>query len=314
MSRYRYVTPVPPKAATGLVADVYRQQARDFGGSVMPLFMALSPAPELLAAVWSLMRESLLTGPGDAVGKELVAHGVSTANRCAYCVDAHTVLLHANGAGDVAEALAKGRPLDPGHEMLHEWGVATRTSDGRGLVPFPFPAEEAPGYAGTALAFHVVNRLISSTMDEQFLPGGVQRLGVVRKVGGSAFARTVARRGGPGESVALLAEAPAELVPAWSGLAGPGLAALRAVARRGGEVLGERGRTAVLEGRTEGGGGAGAVLAYKAGRDPHAITDADVAAFGADAGTLLRVLAFGVMAEVDRVEARIAAGLAAVAG
>ncbi|GLZ79708.1 alkyl hydroperoxide reductase AhpD [Actinorhabdospora filicis] len=285
MSRYRYTTPVPPKSATGLVAEVYRQQARDFGGTPMPLFMALSPAPDLLAAVWSLMRESLLTGPGDAVGKELVAHGVSTANKCAYCMDAHTVLLHANGAGDVAEALAKGRELSPEHKALHDWGLTTSGA-------FPFPAGEVAGYGGTALAFHIVNRLISSTMDERFLPGGAQRIGVVRKVGGRAFARTVAGRGGPGESIALLQDTgPA---PVWAGLAGPGLAALRAITRKVGPL-----------------DEPAATLARKAAADPHAVTDADIAAFAGDEGDLLRVLAFGAMSAVDRVEALIAGAFAA---
>lgn len=285
MSYFRHTTPVPPGEATGLVAEVYAQQARDFGGRPLPLFMALSPAPDVLAAVWSLLRESLLTGPGDPVGKELVAHGVSVANGCAYCIDAHTVLLHANGAGDVAEALVKGRPLSAEHETLHQWGRAPEGC--------PFPGEDAAGYGGTALGFHVVNRLVSSTMNEQFLPGGIQRFATVRKAGGRAFARTIARRGGPGESHRFLPEGDG---PAWAGAAGRAIAALRAIAREGAEHP------------------RGAILAGKAATDPHSITADDVAALDDDEATLLRVLTAGAMTAVDRVEARIAATLTEAGG
>jgi hypothetical protein len=77
----RYVTPVPTDAATGVVADVYEQIADEFGISKPAALLTLSPAPELLAATWSLLRESLLAGDAPRGNKEIVAIGVSRRSR-----------------------------------------------------------------------------------------------------------------------------------------------------------------------------------------------------------------------------------------
>ena len=59
MPQIRYVTPVDEKRADGLVAEVYGQAKRELGAVGAP-FQMLSPAPELLASMWSLLRESLI--------------------------------------------------------------------------------------------------------------------------------------------------------------------------------------------------------------------------------------------------------------
>jgi alkylhydroperoxidase family enzyme len=92
---YRFFTPAPAKAATGLTAEVYRQLRAEYLGPV-PTFQALSAAPEVMAATWALMREALLAGDASRVERELVASAVSRVNRCRFCVDAH-LLLHAVG-------------------------------------------------------------------------------------------------------------------------------------------------------------------------------------------------------------------------
>ncbi|GAB3995994.1 hypothetical protein GCM10029992_14770 [Glycomyces albus] len=53
----RHITPVDPGDAEGAMAEVYRQ-ARDELGAVGATFAMLTPAPEMLAAMWSLLRES----------------------------------------------------------------------------------------------------------------------------------------------------------------------------------------------------------------------------------------------------------------
>ncbi|MER5643730.1 carboxymuconolactone decarboxylase family protein [Streptosporangium sp. NPDC002524] len=123
------MTPVTPEAATGRIAGVYGQAATDFGLARMPVLMTLSPAPDLLAATWALLRESLVAGPASRTGREVVALGVSVANRCPYCVAAHTTLLHATGDHRLAEDIARGgTPADPGHAALLRWATATRTT------------------------------------------------------------------------------------------------------------------------------------------------------------------------------------------
>ena len=54
---FRHTRPLPPKAATGRVAEVYAQLSRDFGIDEPVTFVVLSSAPELLAPAWALMRE-----------------------------------------------------------------------------------------------------------------------------------------------------------------------------------------------------------------------------------------------------------------
>src|SRR5690242_5780681 len=92
---FRYTEPTPPRSATGRVAEVYEQISRDFGIERPPTFVVLSSAPEILVPAWALLRESLIAGAGDRTGKELAALGVSLTNKCPFCVDAHTMLLHA---------------------------------------------------------------------------------------------------------------------------------------------------------------------------------------------------------------------------
>ncbi|GII31080.1 carboxymuconolactone decarboxylase family protein [Planotetraspora mira] len=270
---FRYITPITTGAATGQVAGVYRQLAEDFGLARMPLFMTLSPAPDLLAATWAMLRESLVAGDASRTDKEVVAVAVSLANRCPFCVDAHTVLLHATGAHELAETVARGgTPTDPRHARLLAWAMATRTAHEAGAADSaepPFPVALAAEHIGTALAFHFINRMVSALLTDDLLPGGVQRWRLVRRAGGRAVARTTRRRRTPGRSLPLLEGYPdgsgsstgsgspdgsgssIDMAPAWTA-GSPGgsaiaaaFAALRAAAGCGGELLGPEARRVV---------------------------------------------------------------------
>ncbi|MFI7105696.1 carboxymuconolactone decarboxylase family protein [Nonomuraea sp. NPDC050227] len=311
--QFRYVTPVRPQDATGRVAQVYARLADDFGMARMAAFLTLSPAPAVLAGTWALLRESLLAGPGSRTGREVVALGVSLANRCPFCVAAHTTLLHATGDHRLAETVAAGgAPADPGHAALLRWAKDRR-------VPAPFPEDEAPAYVGTALTFHFVNRIASSLLTENLLPGNLQKSRLVRSVGGRAMSRTVRRELPPGAGLDVLDGLPSSPEPAWAaGMpAGTAYATLMAVAVTGGELLGEAARTAVTEavaawdGEHPPMGGdwlsgpltgvpgeerPGARLALLAALAPYRVTDADVAAWRGAATTdedLVRLVAFG---------------------
>jgi hypothetical protein len=113
---YRYVTPVPGKAATGLVAAVYAQSAAELGAAFSP---HLSPAPDLHAATWAVLRESQLVGRAPRASKEAVAAAVAVANSCPFCIDAHTALIHAGEYGgaygyDLPLATLRERALSAG--------------------------------------------------------------------------------------------------------------------------------------------------------------------------------------------------------
>ncbi|MER6797669.1 carboxymuconolactone decarboxylase family protein, partial [Amycolatopsis mediterranei] len=57
----KYVDVVPPRQARGLVREVYRQVERDFGMLAPPVALH-SAAPDVLAAAWLMLRESLIAG------------------------------------------------------------------------------------------------------------------------------------------------------------------------------------------------------------------------------------------------------------
>ncbi|MGV9452915.1 carboxymuconolactone decarboxylase family protein [Streptomyces sp. NPDC003635] len=329
-SPFRYTQPPPPKAATGRVAEAYEQLARDFGIDEPVTFVVLSSAPELLTATWALMRESLIAGPGDRTGKELAAYGVSQANQCPFCVDAHTVLLHATGDHALAERLARGeRPDDEEHARVLDWGRRTRVPSPT-KQPYPFPREHAPGYLGTALSFHFINRIVSALLTEKLLPGNAQRLRVVRSLAGRALARTVRRPAVPGDSLALLDRTDPGEAPAWAGdtAVGPAYAALLRAAMAGADLLDPEDQAVVLEtmwhwdGRHPGIGlegipdrreRPGARLALLAALAPYRITDEDVAAWRRPEHTdhcLVHLVAYGAFTAVDRIESALSRPIA----
>ncbi|MEU6372177.1 carboxymuconolactone decarboxylase family protein [Streptomyces sp. NPDC046909] len=334
---FRYTEPLPPKAATGRVAEVYTQLAHDFGIDEPVTFVVLSSAPELLAPTWALMRESLIAGPGSRTGKELAALGVSLANKCPFCVDAHTVLLHATGDHALAERLARGeRPENEEHARVLDWGKRTRVPGALGPAPFtpartadtpapdpyPFPHDHAPGYLGTALAFHFINRVVSALLTENLLPGNAQRFRPVRSLAGRTLARTVRRRARPGAALALLDLPDPGESPAWAGgtAVGPAYAALLRAAMDGAGLLDADDQDLVEAAVMDWDGShpplapdtfpdrnerPGARLALLAALAPYRITDADVAAWRRPEHTdhcLVHLVAYGAFLAVDRIE------------
>ncbi|RLP93285.1 hypothetical protein EAD89_06520 [Micromonospora sp. BL4] len=238
---YRFFTPDPVQAATGLTAEVYRQLWDDFLGPV-PTFQVLSPVPELQAATWALLREALLAGDASRVDRELVASTVSRANRCRFCVDAHVMLLHALGEHALGEVVARGgTPSEPRHAELARWAEASRSPEATG-----WSSPYRPEATGTLLAFHFINRIVSALLDPDLLPGGLQRSPLVRSVGGRLYARTARGPKEPGASLTLL-DPGTTAPPAWAGDSPVGVAyaALRSAATQGSDLLGDVARETV---------------------------------------------------------------------
>jgi AhpD family alkylhydroperoxidase len=238
---YRFFTPAKAPAATGLTAEVYRQLRDEFLGPA-PTFQALSAAPEVLAASWALMREALLAGGASRVDRELVASAVSRANRCRFCVDAHVMLLHALGAHELAEIMARGdTPPQPRHAELAGWAAASRNPRAAAWTS-PY----GPEVTGTLLAFHFINRIVSALLDPDLLPGGLQRSPVVRSVGGRLYAKTAREPKEPGRSLPLLVAGPTA-PPAWAGDSPVGVAyaSLKNAATKGGDLLSDVARQTV---------------------------------------------------------------------
>ncbi|WP_433061619.1 carboxymuconolactone decarboxylase family protein [Dactylosporangium sp. CS-033363] len=327
---YRFVTPIPKRAATGTVAAVYAASARELGARFAP---HLSPAPDLHAALWAVLRESLVAGTVPRARKEAVAAAVAVANRCPFCIDAHAAMLHATGEHDLAGAVVRGEVPDP----LVAWAKSTRSAEPE---PWPFPASEAPEFVGTALANHFINRMVDALRPGSPLPGGALR-SPSRRAAGLALARTVRRSVVPGESLALLGSGPVRVpvpVPAsaataaWAGDGPVGVAwaAFARVAEAGGGLLGATARAVLHEtvGRWRGehpelGGWPGSVLesvpederpgarlAVLAALAPYRLTESAVAEWRSTVGRrgdeeLVRVLGYGAFVAVERLASRV---------
>ncbi|MFD4019894.1 carboxymuconolactone decarboxylase family protein [Streptomyces sindenensis] len=313
-SPFRFTSPEPFDRTTGTTAAVHAQVTRDFGIEGALPFVALSSAPDLMAGAWALMREALLSGHASRTEKELVTYGVSLANRCPFCVGAHTLLLYAGGDPELAGALARGEhPKDPGHAHLLAWGQDMRN-------PAPFSADEAPEFVGSALAFHFINRIVSALIDEESVSGGADPDELLDSEAGRALVRAVRGRPEPGLSLPLLGtEGPR---PAWAAdtPVGAAFGALRSAAHAGAGLLEERDAAFVREsvaawdgfgplplsgeGLPDRAERPGARLALLAARAPYRITDEDVKAWRVEPYTdhcLVHLVAFGAMLAVERV-------------
>ncbi len=167
----KYVKPVQYRSATGLTADIYRQMQADF--LPVPLLTLHSPVPEVMAGVWSILRETLLAGQVDRALKEAVAATVSKTNACPFCVDAHTAMLHATSNHYAASAILRGDYDSIHHEQLHalvQWILANRTANVSGVLQPPFSHDDAPEIIGSAIAFHYINRMVNVFLGDTLLP------------------------------------------------------------------------------------------------------------------------------------------------
>ncbi|MGV9363734.1 carboxymuconolactone decarboxylase family protein [Amycolatopsis sp. NPDC003731] len=166
----RYVDVVRPRRARGLVREVYRQVERDFGMLAPPIALH-SASPEVLAAAWLMLRESLVaSGAASRAGKEAVAAAVSAANSCPYCVEVHAMALGTLGEPAAAAAIEAGDPAaipDRGLRALTAW------AGGDGGLPADVPEDAAAEFTAVAVAFHYLNRVVSVFLGPSPLPEAV---------------------------------------------------------------------------------------------------------------------------------------------
>jgi hypothetical protein len=231
----RYVRAVPPDTADEPVARVYRQIETDFGMLAPPVALHAA-APPVLAACWSILRETLLV-PGSAsrAEKEAVAAAVSLANRCPYCVDVHGAALIGLLDSPDAAHIAAGRIDDVTDPRLGE--LARWAHTGRG------PAQ-SPELIGVALTFHYINRMVNVFLRDSPLPavpGPAARL--LRHTAARVLGRLSRVRVPAGASLDLLSPADPLAGAAWAAPV-PHVAAALA---RGGAAIAEAGARSVPE-------------------------------------------------------------------
>jgi len=205
----RYVNPVRYDDATGLTAQVYQQMKDDF--MVAPVLTLHSPEPEIMAGAWSVLRETLLAGAVDRTLKETVAATVSRLNACPFCVDAHTMMLHASAEHDVASAIRRGdfdSIRDPQLHAIVRWTLANQTAGAHDGPPPPFARDDVAEIVGTVLTFHYINRMANVFLGDALLPMPSALKGVTGRVIGTAAGKRFVRPIEPGSSVGFVPQAP----------------------------------------------------------------------------------------------------------
>ncbi len=209
LAQIKYVSPVLPGSADGIVASVYSQTEQDFGFVAPPVALH-SPNPAALTAAWAMLRETLIvTGQVDRAEKEVVAASVSATNSCPYCVAIHTASAQELVPGLDAAAVASGNLASPLLKEIAGWASST----GRpGSVQSPPPGNFAE-LAGVAITFQYLNRMVTIFLPESPLPPMTPKAIGGWVMGMLASAMTSAKPV-PGTSLDLLSGAnPAELPP-----------------------------------------------------------------------------------------------------
>lgn len=206
----KYIQPVKSGAATGLVAEVYGQIKEDFGNITEP-FLIHSPQPELLAGAWMVCRETELVGKVPREIKEVVAAGISKANQCPYCVDAHTIMLTAIGEKKIAQAISEEQYdtiADGKMRLILEWALATNTPTASILRSPPFSRQQAPEMIGPAVFYHYINRMVKVLLGESPLPSNKSWLrNFLKQIASRMFSSTLNRPKIIGESLRFLPKA-----------------------------------------------------------------------------------------------------------
>ncbi|RAJ45436.1 AhpD family alkylhydroperoxidase [Kitasatospora sp. SolWspMP-SS2h] len=234
----RHLSTVGFGEAAGDTARVYRELERDFGVLAPPVALH-APVPELLAASWTTLRETMLVaGRAPRTAKEAVAAAVSAGNRCPFCTTVHGTMLDSlslrplpgprDGAGrperDGGPPGPDGSRPDQGTERPGS-DAERPGSDGERLTAWiatggapPFPPELLPELAGTALCLQYLNRVVNVFLGPHPLPPNapVRALGPVMRVLVGLMRGSARADAAPGASLSLLPPAPLPPDLAWA--------------------------------------------------------------------------------------------------
>jgi AhpD family alkylhydroperoxidase len=207
LTQVRYVSPVRRGAAQGVVGRVYEQVEQEFG-VLAPSVALHSPAPEVLAASWVMLREILLvTGDVDRAAKEAVAAAVSLGNTCPWCAAVHSSTFSG----------LSGNAADPRLRAIAAWARDSGTEEGARLHE-ACPAGQAPELIGTAVLLHYFNRMVNVFLTELPLPPGAPKMALapVMRVLGRRIRPAAGQSHEPGASLELLPNAPLPSDLTWA--------------------------------------------------------------------------------------------------
>lgn len=216
----RHVSPVPFRTAPPAVSRVYRAMEAEFGLLAPPVALH-APSPDVLAASWVMLRESMIV-PGlvGLAAKEAVAVAVSEHNSCPFCVTVHTSMLNSL----VEPGSSDGARADGDHWAASAWARANAARpSGPDRAAAPGDPAQLPELIAVAVLLHYLNRMAQVFLGAEPLPRGVPRQSLRAVMPVLSWLRRSAGRvaRSPGDSLGLL---PAARVPgdlAWTH-SGPG--------------------------------------------------------------------------------------------
>jgi len=216
----KYIKPASRPPMDGFVKEIYSQIKHDFGAVVEP-FSLHSPYPKVLGGVWAACRETeLITDVVPCNAKELIASTVSQINQCPYCVDAHTIMLNAEGEHEVARLLSNDAAndiSDPKLKALYEWASSTRSPKSDIILAPPFSLEEAPEIIGMAVFYHYINKMANVFLGETPLPLNVSWMKItLKRIAGWYFSLSAKRSKSYGESLKFIPDARLPEEMAWA--------------------------------------------------------------------------------------------------
>ncbi len=217
----RYVSAVPRREATGQVAAVYEQVARDFfiNGSIT----SHSKVPDLMAGMWTGGREAILVDDRlPRTLKEAMGGILSRINDCPYCGDMFVSLVHGGGEHDVATLILNGSEdeiSDPLMRAQLQWAVTAAGGERDKLAHSPYTAAQMPEALGTLMMSSYVNRYSHVIMDGSpvvplFGSRGIKDL--MLRLFGVELKTTTERNITPGLAHELLPAAPVPADMAWT--------------------------------------------------------------------------------------------------
>ncbi|MEL7001332.1 MAG: carboxymuconolactone decarboxylase family protein [Bacteroidota bacterium] len=193
----KYIGSVKDRMAADKVKEIYKELKNDMGDVVEPISLhAINP--ELLEGIWNILREVVVVnGKMTRIQKEAIGAAVSEANRCNYCVDAHTIMLIGLKDYATASAIVKRKPDMINDTLLRnlvKWSLDTRNFNSVIIKFPPFSSQQAPEAIGTAVFFHYLNRMVSAFLGPTILPVNINFLkGSMKKMAGKMFASTLSR-------------------------------------------------------------------------------------------------------------------------
>jgi hypothetical protein len=163
----RYVSAVPARQAQGLTKQVYAMIQDDFfkNGSLT----SRSRVPELMAAIWTGGRESMLVADKvDRTTKDAISAVLSQVNYCPYCEDMLISLVHAGGDHEAAKDIYSQNGFESSNEILRqrlEWVIAIAAPGDSEIPETPFTPEQLPEVIGTLMGMSDINRFSHVVMD-----------------------------------------------------------------------------------------------------------------------------------------------------